>query len=63
MRRGLTALGTLVILLILAGAGTFHAGLVYCHQNTRSIGQVIRALELIWQVYEPDEMKNRIEFI
>lgn len=49
--------------LILAATGTIHAGLAYCHQNTRSIGQIIRALELIWQVYEPHEMKNRIEFI
>jgi len=49
--------------LVLAAAGFPHAGLVYCHQNTRSIGQIIRTLELIWQVYEPDEMKNRVEFI
>jgi len=49
--------------LVLAAAGTLHAGLGYCHQNTRSIGQIIRALELIWEVYEPDEMNNRVEFI
>ena len=49
--------------LILAASGAVHAGLAYCHQNTRSIGQIIRALELIWQVYEPDEMKNKVEFI
>lgn len=50
-------------LLVLAAAGTAHSGLVYCHQNVRSIGQIIRSLELIWQVYESDEMKNRVEFI
>ena len=49
--------------LVLAGAGVQHSGLAYCRQNTRSIGQVVRALELIWEVYEPDEMSNRIEFI
>src|SRR5687767_1719616 len=49
--------------LVLAAAGVEHAGLAYCHQNTRSIGQIVRALELIWEVYEPHEMKNRIEFI
>jgi predicted nuclease of predicted toxin-antitoxin system len=49
--------------LALAAAGVAHTGLAYCQQNTRSIGQIIRALELIWEVYEPDEMKNRIEFI
>jgi predicted nuclease of predicted toxin-antitoxin system len=49
--------------LVWAAAGDPHAGVVYCHQQTRSIGQVIRALELVWQVYEPDEMKSRVEFI
>jgi predicted nuclease of predicted toxin-antitoxin system len=49
--------------LILAAAGAEHAGIGYCQQNTRSIGQIIRALELIWEVYEPEEMKNRVEFI
>jgi predicted nuclease of predicted toxin-antitoxin system len=49
--------------LALASAGVEHAGIVYCHQNTRSIGQMIRALELIWEVYEPEEMRNRVEFI
>jgi predicted nuclease of predicted toxin-antitoxin system len=49
--------------LVLASQGTEHAGLVYCHQNVRSIGQIVRALGLIWDVYEPSEMVNRIEFI
>src|SRR5262245_44855420 len=49
--------------LILASAGVEHAGIAYCQQNARSIGQIVRALELIWEVYEPDEMKNHIEFI
>jgi predicted nuclease of predicted toxin-antitoxin system len=49
--------------LALAAAGTAHAGLAYCHQNTHTIGQIIRGLELIWEVYEPDEMCNRIEFL
>jgi predicted nuclease of predicted toxin-antitoxin system len=49
--------------LILAARGVEHAGIGYCAQNTRSIGQIIRALELIWEVNEPEEMKNRIEFI
>lgn len=49
--------------LVLAAASVEHAGLAYCHQNTRSIGQIVRALELIWEIYEPDELKNRVEFI
>src|SRR5262245_6923514 len=47
----------------LARPGLAHAGLVYCHQNSRSIGQIVRALQLIWEIYEPAEMANRIEFI
>lgn len=49
--------------LVSAAAGAAHAGIVYCHQNTRSIGQMVRAIELIWEFYEPDEMRNRVEFI
>jgi hypothetical protein len=49
--------------LILAAAGVEHAGLAYCRQNSRSIGQIVRALELIWEVYETAEMKNHIEFL
>ena len=40
-----------------------HPGMAYCDQNTRSVGQIIRGLELIWEVYESDEMRNRIEFL
>src|SRR5215472_937243 len=40
-----------------------HPGLAYCAQNTRSIGQIVRGLQLIWEVYEPEEMRNRIEFL
>jgi hypothetical protein len=43
--------------------GSQHPGIAYCDQNSRSIGQVVRALELIWEVYEPSEMQNRVEFV
>jgi predicted nuclease of predicted toxin-antitoxin system len=49
--------------LSLAASGVPHAGLAYCRQGARSIGQIIRTLELIWEVYEPHEMMDRIEFI
>ena len=49
--------------LALASTGQRHAGLVYCHQHSRSIAQIVRGLELIWDVYEPDEMRHRAEFI
>jgi hypothetical protein len=50
-------------LLAMAAAGVMHAGLSYCHQDTRSLGHIVRSLELICEVYEPDEMRNRVEFI
>ena len=45
-------------LLALLARGVQSAGLAYCRQGTRSIGQILRALELIWEVYEPHEMEN-----
>jgi predicted nuclease of predicted toxin-antitoxin system len=49
--------------LVLASQGVEHAGLAYCRQNSRTIGEVIRALEMIHGVYEAEEMRNRIEFL
>jgi hypothetical protein len=48
---------------VLANLGIEHAGIVYCKQNTRSIGEIIAGLELIWELCEPEEMRNRVEFI
>jgi len=49
--------------LALNARGEPHAGITYCHQQTRSIGEIIRSLVLIWEVYEPEEMANRIEYL
>jgi predicted nuclease of predicted toxin-antitoxin system len=43
--------------------GVAHPGIIYCHQQNRSVGEIIRALELIWEILEPDEMANRVEFL
>ncbi len=43
--------------------GVSHRGIVYCHQGTRSIGEIIDSLTLIWEVFEPAEMANRVEYI
>ncbi len=40
-----------------------HPGIVYCHQQSRTVGEVIRSLELLWEVLEPHEIRNRVEFI
>lgn len=49
--------------LVHAATGDNHPGMVYCRQNSRSIGDIIRGLELIWEVYEADDMRNRVEYI
>jgi predicted nuclease of predicted toxin-antitoxin system len=43
--------------------GTNHAGIIYCHQGSRSIGDIIRTLVLVWECLELEEMKNHLEFI
>lgn len=41
--------------------GVPHTGIVYCHHEARSIGEILRSFKLIWAVYEPEEMLERIE--
>jgi hypothetical protein len=43
-------------------AGIEHSGVVYAHQQL-PISKVITGLLLIWEVLEPDEMVNYIEYI
>ena len=40
-----------------------HAGIAYCHPQARTLGQIIRGLALIWEIYEPEEMQNHVEFL
>jgi predicted nuclease of predicted toxin-antitoxin system len=47
----------------LAAAGHEHLAIIYFATQSRSIGQVIRAVQLIWEVYESEEMRNRVEYI
>jgi predicted nuclease of predicted toxin-antitoxin system len=44
-------------------AGTTHAGITYCRQRSRSIGEIINTLTLIWEWIESEEIKNKVEFI
>ncbi|MEG4518668.1 hypothetical protein [Microcoleus sp. AT9b-C3] len=44
--------------------GLKHSGIVYCHQNSRSLGEIVRGgLILIWELLEPSDMQNHVEFI
>jgi predicted nuclease of predicted toxin-antitoxin system len=46
-----------------AAAGHESPGIAFSSTHGRSLGQVIRDLLLIWEVYEPKEMRNRVEFL
>jgi len=39
-----------------------HPGIAYCHPESRSLGEIILRLVLIWEIYEPEEMRNRVEY-
>lgn len=43
--------------------GREFSGVAYAHQLNISIGQAIRDLELLAKVYEPDDMRNRVEYL
>lgn len=47
----------------LHAGGVAHSGLAYCDKEARTIGAIIRGLTLIWEVLEPEEMINRVEFL
>ena len=49
--------------IVLHDGGAQHCGIVHCQQQDRSVGQIIGSLELIWNLLEPDEMRNRLEFV
>lgn len=42
--------------------GISHAGIAYAHQQT-PIGYIVRGLMLIYQVLEPRDMQNHVEFL
>jgi len=48
---------------ILHNSGIIHAGITYCDQKRRSIGEMINTLVLIWETLEPEDMKNQLEFL
>ena len=40
-----------------------HPGIVYCKQGSRSIGQIVESLLLICEVYSPEDMIGRVEYL
>ncbi|MCH8828021.1 MAG: DUF5615 family PIN-like protein [Planctomycetes bacterium] len=47
----------------LASAGVVHAGIVYCHQRDRTIGQIVMGLVALWRDKTAEEMKRQIHFL
>ena len=47
----------------LQGSAVEHAGIAFCHVQSRSVGEIIRGLELIAELLEPDDMRNHVEFV
>ncbi len=47
----------------MAAAGEESPGIIFVPSRHRSIGRVIRSVLLIWELCEPDEMRNRVEYI
>ena len=43
--------------------GISHYGITYCRQRSRTIGEIISTLALIWEWVEPDDIKGKVEFI
>ena len=40
-----------------------HPGITYCQKGTRSIGEIIAGLTLIYEVFSPEEMIGQVEFL
>jgi predicted nuclease of predicted toxin-antitoxin system len=49
--------------LIIASQTDDHPGIAYCKQGSRTIGQVIEALVVIYELLKLDDMKGHVEFL
>ena len=47
----------------LLNTGVEHAGIAYCHQRHRSIGDIVHGLVALWRVKTAEEMTNQVHFI
>ncbi len=43
--------------------GTNHAGIAYCPQGSRTIGQIIKSLLLIYELMDQNEMTGIVEYL
>jgi len=47
----------------LHNSGFEHCGVVYCVKGSRSIGEILRGLILIWDVLEAEEIAGMVEYL
>lgn len=47
----------------LHASGAEHSGIAYCEKASRSVSSIVEYLQLMWEVYEPDEMRGRVEHL
>ncbi|NES25887.1 MAG: hypothetical protein F6K41_45130, partial [Symploca sp. SIO3E6] len=47
----------------LHNSGFEHCGVVYCVKGSRSIGEILRGLILIWDVLEAEEIVGMVEYL
>jgi hypothetical protein len=47
----------------MASTGIEHNGIVFAAQEKYSVGEWVAALELLCNVYTPEDMRNHIEYI
>jgi hypothetical protein len=47
----------------IAASGQEHPGILFYPDQGRTIGQVIRAVHLYWELCEPYELANQVHFI
>lgn len=47
----------------LHSSGHTHTGIAYCDKDSRSIGEFLRSLILIWEILDPQDMLGKVEFL
>jgi hypothetical protein len=47
----------------MASAGTDHPGILFYEDQRRTIGDIIRGAQLVWELLEPIEMRGHVEYL
>lgn len=47
----------------LASRSSDHSGIAFCYKTSRSLGEIIRSLILIYEMLTPEEIAGRVEYL